>query len=200
MVSTKRASFYAQADPAAPSRGVILAGGRAFACAFGRKGLVAAAEKREGDLATPIGTWALRRVLYRADRMDRPAGALPTRALSPDDGWCDDPADPAYNRPVRLPYPARHEVMTRADALYDLVVVLGHNDDPPQPDRGSAIFLHCAKRADGARATAADPAAALNPTAGCIAVARETLASLLADAAPGALVEVARHARAGGPA
>src|SRR3546814_4660261 len=67
---------------------------------------------------TPVGRWPLRRVLYRADRIARPVTVLPCQPIAPDDGWCDDPADPAYNRPVRLPYPARHERLTRDDHLY----------------------------------------------------------------------------------
>ncbi len=173
-----------------PSRGWLQWSGRVAPCSFGRGGLVAADAKREGDGATPIGVWALRRVLFRADRLESLATKLPARPLLSDDGWCDDPADAAYNRPVRLPYPARHEVMTRDDGLYDVVVVLGHNDDPPSSGMGSAIFLHCAKRADGTLATPDDPGAALNVTQGCVAVARATLAALLADVGPGATLTI----------
>ena len=62
--------------------------------------------------------------------MGTPATALPAAPIAPQDGWCDDPADPAYNRPVPLPYPARHERLWREDEIYDLLIVLGHNDDP----------------------------------------------------------------------
>ncbi|HLB79812.1 MAG TPA: hypothetical protein VJJ77_04860, partial [Dongiaceae bacterium] len=88
-------------------------GGRSFRCALGRTGI--RADKREGDGVTPAGCFGLRRVLYRADRLARPPTALPVAALTPQDGWCDDPADPMYNRPVRLPYAARHERLWRAD-------------------------------------------------------------------------------------
>src|SRR5690554_2419769 len=111
--------------------GVARWGGRRFRCALGRAGIAAA--KREGDGATPVGRFPMRRVLYRPDRGEAPATRLPIAPIAPDDGWCDDPGDPAYNRPVRLPYPARCETLWRADALYDVVVVLGHNDDPPVP-------------------------------------------------------------------
>ena len=141
-----------------------------FRCALGRGGLKV--EKREGDGATPIGAWPMRRLLYRADRLGRPATRLPFLELEPEDGWCDDPADPAYNRPVRLPYPGRHERLWREDALYDLIVVLGHNDDPVVRGHGSAIFLHVA-RPDYA------------PTEGCVALAAADLLRVLAEAAPG---------------
>jgi L,D-peptidoglycan transpeptidase YkuD (ErfK/YbiS/YcfS/YnhG family) len=149
-------------------------------CALGRGGVVEADAKREGDGATPLGVWPIRRVLYRPDRGEAPATALPLAAIGPDDGWCDDPADAAYNRPVALPYRARCERMWREDALYDIVCVLAHNDDPPVPGLGSAIFLHCA-RPDYAS------------TEGCVALARADLEALLAIARPGDALEVRRR-------
>ena len=124
-------------------------------------------EKVEGDGATPVGRFPLRRVLYRPDRLVAPGGALPTAPLCPDDGWCDDPRHADYNRPVRLPHPAGCEHLWRDDPVYDVIVVLGHNDDPPTPGRGSAIFLHVA-RAD------------FSPTEGCVALALDDLLNLLA--------------------
>jgi L,D-peptidoglycan transpeptidase YkuD (ErfK/YbiS/YcfS/YnhG family) len=147
-------------------------------CALGRSGVCAAADKREGDGHTPSGTWPLRRLLWRADRQARPVTRLPAQAIDPEDGWCDDPGHAEYNRPVCLPHPARAERLWRDDRLYDLVVVLGHNDDPVTPGAGSAIFLHLA-RPDYA------------PTEGCVALARPDLLRLLALAAPGDQLEVA---------
>jgi L,D-peptidoglycan transpeptidase YkuD (ErfK/YbiS/YcfS/YnhG family) len=99
----------------------------------------------EGDGITPVGRFPVREIFYRADRIPKPHTALPLRATLQDDGWCDDPADPNYNRLVKLPYPASAEQMWRDDHLYDLVVVLGYNDDPVVPGKGSAIFLHLAR-------------------------------------------------------
>ena len=109
-------------------------------CALGWGGVTRS--KREGDGATPIGTWPLRRLLYRADRIARPQARLETSGIRQEHGWCDDPADPAYNRPVTLPYAGRHERLAR-DEIYDLILVLGYNDDPVVPGLGSAIFLPC---------------------------------------------------------
>ncbi len=148
-------------------------GDRVWPCAIGPGGVTP--DKREGDAATPIGCFALRRVLYRPDHIARPATDLPAAALQPEDGWCDDPDDPAYNRPVRLPYPASHERLWRDDGIYDVIVVLGHNDDPPVPGQGSAIFLHVARPDYG-------------PTAGCVALARADLLTVLREAGPGARV------------
>lgn len=146
-------------------------------CALGRSGLIAASDKREGDGASPIGIWPLRRVLYRPDRLAAPATGLPVEALAPDDGWCDWPEDPAYNLPVKLPYPARGETLWRADAVYDVIVVLGYNDDPIRAGAGSAIFWHLA-RPDFA------------PTEGCAAVPLDAMLLALRAVGPGDALEI----------
>jgi L,D-peptidoglycan transpeptidase YkuD (ErfK/YbiS/YcfS/YnhG family) len=135
------------------------------------------AAKREGDNATPAGTFPLRRVFYRADRVPPPETALPVAALAPEDGWCDAPDDPRYNQQVRLPYPARHENLWRDDHVYDVIVVLGHNDAPAEPGRGSAIFMHVAR-----------PGYA--PTEGCVALALPDLQAVLAACGPDTRITV----------
>ncbi len=124
-------------------------------------------DKREGDGVTPAGLLPLRSVLYRPDRVDAPRSAVPVRPLTPSDGWCDDIRDPAYNRAVQLPLDARAEALWRDDASYDIIGVLGWNDDPIVAGLGSAIFLHVA-RIDFA------------PTEGCIALHLEDLSHVLA--------------------
>src|SRR5580698_5105011 len=99
----------------------------------------------EGDGITPRGRFPLREIFYRADRIAKPVTALPLRAIQENDGWCDAPDDPNYNRLVKLPYPASAEQMWRPDHLYDIVAVIGYNDDPVCPGKGSAIFMHYAQ-------------------------------------------------------
>ncbi|MGE0154577.1 MAG: L,D-transpeptidase [Reyranellaceae bacterium] len=154
-------------DPAEPRRGTARLRGdqRVFACALGRTGV--AADKREGDGATPLGTFPLRQAFYRPDRESPPATGLTLRALTPQDGWCDEAAAADYNRFVRLPHPHRHERLWREDRVYDLIVVVGYNDAPVAPGKGSAIFIHL-MRDDGA------------PTEGCVAFKREDLLEILA--------------------
>ena len=147
--------------------GRALWGHRTFRAALGLAGV--SEEKREGDHATPVGAFPMREVLYRPDRLGAPTTTLPVRALASDDGWCDAPADRAYNRPVKLPYPASAEHLWRADHIYDLIVPLGYNDDPVLPGRGSAIFLHVA-RPD------------YSGTEGCVALALADLLRVLAEA------------------
>lgn len=145
--------------------GLLRFRGETLRCALGAGGI--RADKVEGDGATPAGLLPLRRVLFRADRGPRPATTLPAEPIAPEDGWCDDPAHADYNRQVRLPHPARHERLWREDAVYNVVGVLGWNDAPVRPRRGSAIFLHLARPG-------------LPPTEGCIALPGAELRRLLA--------------------
>ena len=133
-------------------------------CAVGRAGI--GIKQREGDGITPIGKWPLRQVHYRADRVERPQTVLPVEKIEPDDAWCDLPDDPNYNRLVRLPYATLNERLWRDDNLYDVMVVVGFNDDPVVRGKGSAIFLHLARE---------DYAA----TAGCVALTHNDLVEAL---------------------
>jgi L,D-peptidoglycan transpeptidase YkuD (ErfK/YbiS/YcfS/YnhG family) len=154
-------------------------GDRNYRCALGRGAM--RGDKREGDGATPVGRFALRRLFYRADRLQRPSTGLPVQALDVHDGWCDDVADPAYNRLVRLPFAARHEVLWRADHIYDLLLVIGHNDAPVKAGAGSAVFIHLA-RDDYA------------PTDGCVAFAAADLLEILAGVSTSDHLQVALQA------
>lgn len=135
--------------------GRLRIGDTVMRCAIGKNGITVSG--REGDGATPAGAFALRHVLYRSDRGQRPSTALQTKPIGPRDGWCDDSTDPAYNRPVRLPHSSSAEKLARRDRLYDVIVVLGHNDAPVVPGLGSAIFMHVARPDYG-------------PTLGCVAL------------------------------
>lgn len=123
--------------------------------------------KKEGDGATPAATLPLRHIFYRADRLAAPASAVDVRKLKPDDGWCDDPAHAAYNQLVSLPINASAETLWREDPVYDIVGVLGWNDSPAIPGKGSAIFLHLARPDYG-------------PTEGCVALSLDDLLEVLA--------------------
>jgi L,D-peptidoglycan transpeptidase YkuD (ErfK/YbiS/YcfS/YnhG family) len=101
---------------------------------------------------------------------------LPWRWIHPDDGWSDGVDDPAYNRPVRHPHGFSAERLWRDDGLYDVIVTLGHNDAPPVPGAGSAIFWHCWR--DGA------------VTEGCVAIAKEELLRLLPGLTPMQAIEI----------
>jgi L,D-peptidoglycan transpeptidase YkuD (ErfK/YbiS/YcfS/YnhG family) len=149
--------------------------GRRLPCAVGRGGI--GAKRREGDGVTPAGVHRIERVLLRPDRPARVAAHLPTRRIGPFDGWSDDPADPAYNGPVRRPRAFSSEALRRPDRLYDLVAALDWNRGPIAPGRGSAIFLHVWRKPR-------------HPTAGCVAFAARDLAWVLARWTPRSRVVV----------
>jgi L,D-peptidoglycan transpeptidase YkuD (ErfK/YbiS/YcfS/YnhG family) len=157
------------------ARGWLRVGALVLPCALGRSGR--SFTKREGDGATPSGTWKPVEVLYRADRVQRPRTALPLRALRPDDGWCDSVGDRNYNRWIRHPYPSSAERLWREDALYDVIVVLDHNRRPRAQGAGSAIFMHVAR--PGYR-----------PTEGCVALVQPHLLLLLATMGRGTRVVI----------
>jgi L,D-peptidoglycan transpeptidase YkuD (ErfK/YbiS/YcfS/YnhG family) len=150
-------------------------------CALGKGGVLPEAMKREGDGATPLGRYPLRWVYYRPDRVAPPVTGLCVEPLTQEHGWCDAAGDANYNRPVSHPYPASAEHLWRDDGLYDVIVVLGHNDDPVQPGFGSAIFLHCCKY---------DDAGVMKPTLGCVAVPRDDLIAMLRTCAAGTQIEI----------
>jgi L,D-peptidoglycan transpeptidase YkuD (ErfK/YbiS/YcfS/YnhG family) len=134
--------------------------GRHLPCTLGRSGLTL--DKREGDGATPTGTHRIMGMYFRPDRLCRvnlPSWAVP---IGPRDLWSDDVRDPDYNHLVRAPHGFSHEVMRRADPLYDLVMITDWNWPDATPGKGSAIFVHSWRRPG-------------YPTAGCVAFARPDL-------------------------
>ncbi|MEM8553736.1 MAG: L,D-transpeptidase family protein [Pseudomonadota bacterium] len=136
--------------------------GRRLPCAVGRGGITA--DKREGDGATPVGTHRVVGLLYRNDRMARPADwALP---IGPSDLWSDDPGHEDYNLMVRAPYPHSHERLRRADPLYDAMLITDWNWPQARKGHGSAIFLHIWRKPR-------------HPTEGCVAFARDDFLWLL---------------------
>jgi len=145
------------------ARGWLTAGNLRFACALGPAGITR--RKREGDKATPVGTFALLWGYFRADRRRPDAGGAPLKPLGQLQGWCEDPASRNYNRPAPLPSRDVSDRMWRDDALYDLCFVLDYNYSQRVRGRGSAIFFHLARPG-------------LTPTAGCVAIARADMRKL----------------------
>jgi L,D-peptidoglycan transpeptidase YkuD (ErfK/YbiS/YcfS/YnhG family) len=153
-----------QADSAETSLASARLGERRWRCTLGAGGI--REDKVEGDAATPVGEFPLRRIYFRNDRVVLPKTGLPARPINEHDGWCDDPRAPTYNRLVHIPNEWSHEKMWREDGLYDVVVVVGYNDDPPEGEWGSAIFLHIARED-------------YSPTQGCVAFSCDDLLELL---------------------
>ena len=155
--------------PGDSSRGWLIAGMLVLPVALGRGGIKA--NKREGDGGTPRGNFRLRQVWWRADKHPRPSTSLPVQRISPDDGWCEDPDDRRYNRPIKVPAGADADRLARKDNLYDFIIEIDHNTRPRVAGRGSAVFIHAAR-----------PRFA--PTAGCVALEINTLRRILARLGP----------------
>lgn len=151
--------------PGQITRGWLVAGPWTIPVAFGRSGVKA--NKREGDGATPRGCFRPVRVWWRPDRITRPRTLLPIRRIGAGDAWCEDPRDRRYNRPIRVRPTEVGDRLWRADHLYDLIVEIDHNTRPRVAGRGSAIFIHVARRG-------------FAPTAGCVALTLQSLRRLVA--------------------
>jgi len=145
------------------ARGWLTAGPLRIPCALGPAGIVRL--KREGDGGTPAGCFRLLWGYYRPGRWRPRAAGVPLRPIRRDQGWCEDPKSPRYNRPVRLPAADCTDRMWRDDHLYDLTFVLDQNFSRRAKGRGSAIFFHLARPG-------------LTPTAGCVAISSSDMRKL----------------------
>ena len=132
--------------------------GRYYPCTIGKSGVTR--KKAEGDGATPSGVHKIVGMLYRPDRMSPPTPWA--RPIGSRDLWSDDITASEYNHMVQAPYAPSHEVLRRADPLYDLVILTDWNWPDAVPGRGSAIFIHQWRRAG-------------YPTEGCVAFRRDHL-------------------------
>jgi L,D-peptidoglycan transpeptidase YkuD (ErfK/YbiS/YcfS/YnhG family) len=152
-----------------PCRGWLTAPGLTIPVALGRGGIKA--NKWEGDGGTPMGVFHPLRLWWRADRHPRPRTFLPVRAIRPDDAWCEDPSSRHYNQPLRLDREQAGDRLTRDDHLYDYIVEIDHNAAPRIAGRGSAVFLHLARKD-------------FSPTAGCVSMTPSAMLRLLARLGP----------------
>jgi L,D-peptidoglycan transpeptidase YkuD (ErfK/YbiS/YcfS/YnhG family) len=135
-----------------------------FRCALGKAGIKK--KKKEGDNITPEGTFKIIRVYYRRDKIKNISTLIKKKEIKKKIGWCDDPVSSFYNKEIKLPSKFSHEKLYRKDNLYDLILVLNYNINPIIKNKGSAIFIHIAKKN-------------YKPTAGCIALKKRDLVELL---------------------
>ena len=134
-----------------------------FKCCIGKKGLKT--KKVEGDLATPKGTYLLKKLYYRSDKFKKIKTSLPKIKIRKNMGWCNDPKNRFYNSLIKIRKKVKHEKMYRKDRKYDLVIVIDYNLKKPVPFKGSAIFIHLTQN--------------YKPTAGCIALRKNDMLVLL---------------------
>ena len=134
-------------------------------CSIGKRGI--GIKKKEGDLITPEGKYKIKYILYRKDRVKiqtKIKKIIITRKM----GWCDDPNSKQYNKLIKLPSAYKHEKLYKKENIYDIVIVLNYNMNPIVKNRGSAIFIHVAKKK-------------YEKTEGCVAIRKTLLLKITKD-------------------
>jgi L,D-peptidoglycan transpeptidase YkuD (ErfK/YbiS/YcfS/YnhG family) len=135
-----------------------------FRCALGKAGIKK--KEREGDNVTPKGTFKITKIYYRHDKIKNIKTLIKKIKIKKNMGWCDDSTSSFYNRQIELPSQLSYERLYRNDNLYDLIVILNYNTNPIIKNKGSAIFIHIAKKY-------------YRKTKGCIALSKENLIELV---------------------
>ena len=133
-------------------------------CSIGKRGI--GTKKKEGDQITPKGKFKIKSILYRKDRVDNFRCKLVKLAIQKNMGWCDDPNSKNYNKLIRFPFKYSAEKLYRSDNTYDIILILNYNLNPIRKGKGSAIFIHIAKKN-------------YNKTLGCIAISKKDLKKII---------------------
>ena len=137
-----------------------------FKCALGKSGI--GRKRKEGDNITPKGTFSVIKIYYRRDRIKKLSSKFKPIKITKKMGWCDDPKSKKYNQLIKLPTKYSHEILYRKENIYDLILVLNYNMKPIIKNKGSAIFIHIAKKN-------------YKKTAGCIALKKVDLINLVKE-------------------
>ena len=143
-------------------------------CAIGKKGI--GYKRKEGDLITPKGLFKIKYILYRKDRVKLKT-KLRKVAIQKNMGWCDDPRSQKYNQLVELPSDFSYEKLYRRENIYDIILVLNYNMNPTKKNKGSAIFIHIAKKN-------------YKKTEGCVAIKKNELLKVLKFLRTGTIVKI----------
>jgi L,D-peptidoglycan transpeptidase YkuD (ErfK/YbiS/YcfS/YnhG family) len=133
-------------------------------CAIGKRGI--GAKKKEGDLITPKGKFKIKYILYRKDRISNLKSKIKKLSIKKNMGWCNDSSSKKYNKLIKFPFKYSAEKLYRADNSYDIILVLNFNFNPIKKNKGSAIFIHVAKKN-------------YKSTAGCIAISKKDLRDII---------------------
>jgi L,D-peptidoglycan transpeptidase YkuD (ErfK/YbiS/YcfS/YnhG family) len=146
-----------------------------FRCALGKNGIKK--KIKEGDNITPKGKFKFTKIYYRQDKIKKIKCLIKKIRIKKNMGWCDDPKSNFYNQQIKLPSKFGHEKLYRNDRIYDLLVVLNYNTKPIIKNKGSAIFLHIAKKN-------------YEKTKGCVALKKKHLIQLLAVIRKNAIIKI----------
>ena len=113
-------------------------------CAIGKRGIKY--KKREGDLITPKGSFKIKYILYRNDRISNLPTKIKKIKIHKNFGWCNDTRSKSYNKLIKFPFKYRAEKLYKKNNTYDIILVLDYNMNPIRKNRGSAIFIHISKK------------------------------------------------------
>ena len=133
-------------------------------CSIGKRGIKN--KKKEGDKVTPRGKFKIIRIFYRKDRVSYLNTNTSKTIITKKMGWCDDPNSKHYNKLIKFPFKFSAEKLYKKNNTYDIVLVLNYNTNPIIKNKGSAIFLHVAKKN-------------YKNTEGCIAVSKIDLKKIV---------------------
>ena len=133
-------------------------------CTIGKRGI--GYKKKEGDQITPLGRYKIKYILYRKDRVKKINSGIKTIEITKNMGWCDDPNSKQYNKIIKLPSAFSYEKLYRRENIYDIILVLNYNMNPAKKNKGSAIFIHIAKKN-------------YKKTEGCVAIKKNELLKIL---------------------
>ena len=133
-------------------------------CSIGKRGI--GIKKREGDQLTPKGKFKIIGIMYRKDRVPQLKSKIKKLTIQKNMGWCDDPRSKSYNKLIKFPFKHRAEKLYRRDNIYDIILVLNFNINPTVKGKGSAIFIHVAKKK-------------YKRTLGCVAISKISLKKIV---------------------
>ena len=133
-------------------------------CAIGKKGI--GRKQKEGDQITPRGTFRVKDILYRKDKINYLRSVIKKTQIKKNMGWCDDPKSKDYNKLIKYPFNYKSEKLYRSNNIYDIILVLDFNMHPIKKNKGSAIFIHISN-------------SKYSSTQGCIAIKKKELLKLI---------------------
>ena len=146
------------------NKNYLLYKGYKLKCCIGKSGIKKV--KKEGDLSTPKGTFKLGFLYYRKDRIKLPKCKIKKKIIKKNMGWCNDSKSNKYNRQISFPYKYSAEKLYKRENVYDLFLLIKYNTKPTIKKKGSAIFLHIAKKN-------------YQPTHGCVAISKKDFLEIL---------------------
>ena len=133
-------------------------------CAIGKRGITS--KKIEGDRKTPMGTFTFKSIFYRKDKVSKIKSHLKKIIIKKNMGWCDESGNKHYNKLIQFPFNLSAEKLWLKESIYDVIVVINYNLKPIIQNKGSAIFLHIAKKN-------------YQSTKGCIAIKKKDMFFLI---------------------